>query len=318
MTSPLVLPPGETLVDVERSGVVESVHRGHVVILDAAGRVTFSLGSTTVPMFPRSCNKPMQALGLLAAGAELTQPQLALAAASHSGEPMHVDVARSTLADGGIEEAELGCPPDLPLSTEAARDLLARGGGPAPIYMNCSGKHAAMLATCRRRDWSRADYLDPAHPLQLQLAATVAESVGETIAAIGTDGCGAPLFAFSLVALARGFLRLADPENPVGKAMRARPDLVGGTGRRSTALMNAVTGLVAKEGAEGVYAAALPGVGAVALKIDDGAQRAADVAVVAALRRLGVDPAELDELSTIAVLGAGRRVGSVRPRPGVL
>ena len=322
MSSALVLPSGQPLVDVERSGVVESVHRGHVVIMDASGHILFSLGEPSAPIFARSCIKPMQAIGLLDCGAVLSQPQLALAAASHSGEPFHIEVARSTLTDGGIEESELGCPPDLPLGVPAAQALLAAGGRAEPIYMNCSGKHAAMLSTCRLRDWSRPDYLAQSHPLQTALADTVTALIREPIVATGVDGCGAPLFGFSLLGLARAFLTIASaPDGSpklVADAMRAHPELVGGTGRLSTALMAGLPGLVAKEGAEGVYAAALPGVGVIALKIDDGAQRAADVAVIGALRRLGISAAVLDEFDSVPVLGGGRPVGSIRLRPGVL
>ncbi|MCW2525700.1 MAG: L-asparaginase [Pseudonocardiales bacterium] len=317
----IVLPSGEPLIEVERSGVVESVHRGHVVVMDASGRVVFSLGVPSAPMFPRSCNKPLQAVGLLDAGVVLTQPQLALAAASHSGEPMHIAVVRSTLASAGVSSEALLCPADLPLGVAAAHALLASGGSAAPIYMNCSGKHAAMLALCALRGWPLADYLSVSHPLEVSLASVVSELASEPLAATGVDGCGAPLFALSLVGLAGAFLRIASGSGSLGlvaDAMRAHPELVGGTGRLNTQLMSGIPGLIAKDGADGVFAAALPGVGAVALKIDDGAQRAADVAVVGALRMLGISAPVLDSLAETPVLGGGVRVGSIRVRAGVL
>jgi L-asparaginase II len=210
----------------------------------------------------------------------------------------------------------------------ARRAVLASGGGPQRIFMNCSGKHAAMLSTCATRGWPLAGYLSPDHPLQLELARTVAELAGQSIDAVGVDGCGAPIYALSLTGLAGAFLRLADavdgPEHTVAAAMRAYPELVAGTGRTATRLMAGLPGLVAKDGAEGVWAAALPGVGAVAAKIEDGAMRAADRVVVAALSGrlggdarpgpggLGASAAVLDELATEALFGGGHQVGEVR------
>lgn len=316
------------LVEVVRSGLVESVHRGHVVVLGPDGSVQTARGEIDAPMFPRSCNKPLQAVGLLRAGLTGSREQLALASASHSGETVHVAVARSILADAGVAEHELRCPPDLPLDEAARRAVLAASGGPQRIFMNCSGKHAAMLSTSAARGWLLDGYLDPTHPVQLELARTVAELAGQSIEAVGVDGCGAPIYALSLSGLARAFLRLADavdgPEHEVAAAMRAHPELVGGTGRTVTRLMAGLTGLVAKDGAEGVWAAAVPGVGAVAVKIEDGAMRAADRVVVAALREplaaggLGAAAPFLDELAVEPLFGGGRPVGEIRMIPGAL
>jgi L-asparaginase II len=315
-------PPADPvpLVEVVRSGLVECVHRGHVVILGPDGSVQDARGETEAPMFPRSCNKPLQAVGLLRAGFRGSPEQLAVAAASHSGEPVHVTVSRSILADAGVDEDELRCPPDLPLDETARRAVLASGGGPQRIFMNCSGKHAAMLSTCATRGWPLDGYLDPAHPVQLELARAVAELAGQSVDAVGVDGCGAPIYALSLTGLARAFLRLADAadgrEHEVAAAMRAHPWLVAGTGRAATRLMAGLPGLVAKDGAEGVWAAAVPGVGAVAVKIEDGAMRAADRVVVAALRgRLGSLAAAapvLDELAVEPLFGGGHQVGEIR------
>jgi L-asparaginase II len=174
--------------------------------------------------------------------------------------------------------------------------------------MNCSGKHAAMLATCVAAGWPTQGYRDPSHPLQQSLRATVEELTGDRVAATVVDGCGAPLFAVSLTGLARAFSRLGRP----AAAMRSHPFLVGGEGRDVTALMSGVPGLVAKDGAEGVYAAGFDDGRAVAVKIDDGGARARMPVVVAALRLLDVDEAALYELATVAVLGHGDRVGEVR------
>jgi L-asparaginase II len=326
MTSELTGRAGSVpLVEVVRSGLVEGVHRGRVAVLAPDGSVLLARGPIEEPMFPRSSNKPLQAVGLLRAGFAGTQPQMALAAASHSGEDRHVAVVRSILSDSGVDEDELRCPPDLPIDEAARRTVLAGGGAPRPILMNCSGKHAAMLGTCAVRGWPRRHYLDPAHPVQIELARTVSELAGQDIDVVGVDGCGAPVYALSLAGLARAFLRLVDdadpsgvprPEGQVTAAMRAHPELVGGTGRTVTRLIAGVPGLVAKDGAEGVWAAALPGAGAVAVKIEDGAMRAADRVVVAALRFLaasvGQEHAVLDELAVAPLLGGGQPVGEVR------
>jgi len=304
---------GVPLVDVVRSGVVESVHSGHLVILD--GDDVIELGTPSQALFPRSSNKPLQAVGMRRLGLDVPQPQLALAAASHSGESKHIEVARAMLAEGGFTEDDLGCPPSWPLD-DAAR---ATWRQPQRITMNCSGKHAAMLLTCRANRWPSKGYLAPEHPLQIGLRNTVEELAGEPVAAVGVDGCGAPLFALSLLGLARAYRLLASAadgaERDVADAMRAHPDLVAGTGRLATRLMAAVPGLVAKDGAEGVFAAALPSGAAVAVKIDDGAQRAAERAVLAGLRVVDVDE---PELASEPVLGGGEPVGVIRFRAGLL
>jgi L-asparaginase II len=312
---------GVALVDVQRSGVVESLHSGHLVLLDRDGAVLAALGDVTQPVFARSSNKPLQAVGMLRAGLDLPPPWLALAAASHSGEPVHLEGVTAMLAAAGLDESNLRCPADWPLGEQAREDVIAGGGRRRPLAMNCSGKHAAMLLTCVANGWSTADYLDPDHPLQRALHSTVEELSGEPIRSTGVDGCGAPVFAFGLTGLARAFGRLAragsGPEHLVAQALRAHPLLVGGTGRSVSLLMAAIPGLIAKDGAEGVYAAALPDGSALAVKIDDGALRGAEPVVVAALERLGAHSAELGALAAPVLLGGGRPVGSVHVRPGL-
>ncbi|MCU1693609.1 MAG: L-asparaginase [Frankiales bacterium] len=284
-----------------------------MVVLRSDGTTPLALGDLARPVFPRSSNKPLQAVGLLREGwVPGGSRELALATASHSGEPVHLDVVRGMLRDVG--EQALGCPPMLPLSDDAAYALLASGGTATSLTMNCSGKHAAMLQACRQRGWPTDGYLDDAHPLQVALTAAVGELAGEQVLHVAVDGCGAPQHALTLPGLARAFLRLvkADegtPERRVADAMRTHPHLVGGTGRDVTALMETVPGLLAKDGAEGVYAVALPGVGAVALKVEDGAARARLPVLAAALQVLGVDVGALGE---VPVLGGGRVVGVVR------
>jgi L-asparaginase II len=298
--------PNPALVEVVRSGFTESVHRGALVITGPHGSVRTALGDVDGPVYPRSSNKPLQALGMLRAGLEIDDIDLALVSASHSGEPAHLRRALAMLARAGLTEADLHCPP-APDPGQGRR-----------AAMNCSGKHAGMLTTCVQRGWPSATYTDPKHELQQSIADTVVEFTGEPIAATGVDGCGAPLFAFSLTGLARAFGRLVGTR--VAEAMRANPWLVAGTGREDTLLMLAVPGLLAKGGAEGVHAVALPDGTAVALKIDDGAARARPPLLVAALRALEAVPGNEAARGVLgglgmgagAVLGGGREVGELR------
>jgi L-asparaginase II len=294
--------PGPVLVEVTRGGHVESVHTGSVLALRDDGTVALALGDVNGLTFPRSSNKPLQAGGLLEQGWEpADETELALACASHSGEPGHLEVVRRMLGD--LPESALGCPVSLPYDPAVPVD------GPSRLLMNCSGKHAAMLATCVAADWPIEGYLDPVHPLQQALTRTMARLAGEPPTVV-VDGCGAPQHGMSLTSLAGAYARL---DSRVAAAMRAHPWHVGGTGRDVTALMEQVPGLVAKDGAEGVYAAAVPGVGTVALKIDDGAARARTPVLVSALRALGIEaPAALAALAVLPVLGGEARVGEVR------
>lgn len=311
------------LAEVVRSGFVESRHHGSVVAVDASGRVLLSGGTPEAPVFPRSSSKPMQAVSALASGMSerfsLGEAHLAISAASHSGEQMHLDTVRDLLTRAGVAESDLGCPHSWPMDDEMRRALAARDVQPSRIFHNCSGKHAGMLAACVAADWPVHGYTAPDHPLQVGMRKTLEEFAGEPVTAVGVDGCGAPVFATSLVGIARSFAALTTAaegtrEYAVAAAMRARPELVGGTGRDVTDLMRAMPGLLAKDGAEGVYAAATPdGIG-IALKIDDGAARARVPVLIAALKRLGL-PVESDELHALAappVTGGGDRVGEVR------
>ncbi|MBJ6642054.1 asparaginase [Streptomyces sp. BSE7F] len=307
------------VAEVRRGRFLESVHHGTVLATGPDGSEKVRIGDVDAPMYPRSSNKPLQALGMLRAGLDLDGPLLALACASHSGEDFHLEGVREILASAGLSEDALRCTADLPIGEGALRDHLRKGGEPSPLTMNCSGKHAAMLATCVANSWDTATYLDPLHPLQVRLRETVEELAGEKVAATGVDGCGAPLFAIGLRGLARSFGRLASApegtlEHRVVRAMNTHPEYVGGTGRDVTRLMRALPGAVAKDGAEGVYALGLPDGSAVSLKIADGSQRSRPVVMIAALRRLGVDvdgDATLAELATAPVLGHGERVGSI-------
>ena len=311
---------GQLVAEVVRSGLVEGRHHGSVVVLDADGKPVDSAGDVTAPIYPRSSNKPLQAVGMLHGGLALAEPaDLAVVCASHWGQEFHLTRIAGMLARAGLDASALGCPPSLPLDDDARVAVLAAGGGPTRLAMNCSGKHTGMLLTCLANGWPLAGYLEPAHPLQRRLREAVAAATGEPVATTGVDGCGAPLFTTSLTGLASAFLALvhAEPgtaERSVADAMRSFPQLVAGESAAAadTHLMRAVPGLVAKSGAEAVMAVAVAGVGAVALKIDDGAARARVPVLCSALRRLGVRPELPAGLADSPVLGGGVQVGQVR------
>jgi L-asparaginase II len=311
------------LAEVIRSGFAESRHRGSVLALGADGQPVLRAGPVTQPMFPRSANKPLQAAALLRAGLDLDGKLLALAAASHSGEDFHVAGVREILARAGLTESALGCPPALPMDEQAQREVLRRGGGPDRVHMNCSGKHAAMLASCVASGWPVASYLDPAHPVQAAIRGTLQDLAAEQIETVGVDGCGAPLFALSLTGLTRALRVLitapaGSPERRVADAMRTYPDWTSGSRRPERALMAAVPGLLVKSGAEGVEGLALADGRAAAYKIEDGASRIRPAVSVAVLRRLGVasdpgvDGAVLDQIGHVPVFGGQQEVGAVR------
>ncbi len=306
------------LVEVVRSGFVEGRHRGSVVAVAPDGAVEWALGDPGGPMYPRSSNKPLQAVAMLYEGLDLDGELLALAAASHSGEPFHVAGAERILAAADLPVTALQTPEDWPVEEAVKLDYVRAGGSPTRLHMNCSGKHAAMLATCAANGWPIDDYREPTHPLQQAIGRTVGDLAGEPLAHTGVDGCGAPLFAFSLRGLARAFSRLVQaasgtPERRVADAIRAHPTWTSGSARDEARLMAAVPGLLGKAGAECVYAVALADGRAVALKVDDGHSRVRPVVMSAALRRLGVDDPIVDAIGRCPLLGGGRTVGELRP-----
>jgi L-asparaginase II len=310
-------PSAPVLAEVVRSGFVEGRHRGSVVALAADGSVEWAIGDVTSPVFPRSANKPMQAAGMLRAGLDLAGERLALAAASHSGEPFHRDLVRTMLREHGLTPDHLQCPSALPLDQQEQEAYLAAGGRRDRVAMNCSGKHAAMLAAAALRTWPLESYLDPEHPLQRVIRTAVEEAAGEPVAAVGVDGCGAPLMAISLTGLARAFRSFVlaapgTPERRVADAMRAHPEYVAGTHRHDTWLMREIPGVLAKVGAEAVQGLALPDGRALALKVEDGGVRALGPVLARALRLMGVTAPVLERVGRTPVLGRGEEVGEVR------
>ena len=308
---------------VTRSGLVESVHHGIVVATDADGVPVLERGDIRTPIYPRSATKPVQAVAMLRAGLDLDGELLALASASHNGEEFHLKGVRAILAGAGLSEKDLQNTPDLPSHEPERERWIAAGQAPASVAQNCSGKHAAMLATCVAAGWDTQTYREPGHPLQQLIADTLAELSDEPVSAVGIDGCGAPALAISPWGLARVFGRLAtaDPSSPQGRvaaAIRRHPQWLGGTDRDVTTLIEGVPGLIAKDGAESVYAVGLADGRGLAVKITDGNQRARAVVTAAALRQLGLGGADdqataavLEAISASVVLGHGRPVGAV-------
>lgn len=314
--------PAPVVAEIVRSGFVEGHHYGSVVALAADGSVDWSLGDVRSAILPRSCNKPLQAVAMLDAGLRLDGELLALASASHSGEDFHLDGVRRILAGAGLGEEALQTPADYPLDEQAREQLLRSGGGRSPIAMNCSGKHAAMLATCVGNRWDTATYLAADHPLQVAIARTFAELTGERVEVVAIDGCGAPLLSASLVGLARAFRSLAVATSGtswrVAEAIRSHPEFTSGSRRDEAALLRAVPGSIGKAGAESCYAVALADGRAVALKTDDGAPRVRPVLMAAALERMGVpdepgvDATAVRRTGELLLLGGGRPVGEIR------
>jgi L-asparaginase II len=300
-----------------RGGVVEGIHYGSVVVLDTDGKVQLQIGDIEAAFYPRSALKPVQAVAMVRAGLPLDGELLSLAAASHSGEERHIAGVRRILGLAGLTEDHLRNVPDMPFDPVVRDTWVREGREPSRLAQNCSGKHAAMLYTCKLNGWSLDDYLDPAHPLQQAIAEIVEDLTGQRVAQVTVDGCGAPLFSVSLHGLARAAARVTTavagtPEARVADAMRTYAETASGAGRDVAALMRAVPGLLAKDGFEGVQVAALPDGRAVAVKIADGANRARIPVAAAGLARAGVDPELLTEFAGEPLLGGGEPVGCVR------
>jgi L-asparaginase II len=318
------------LVEVMRGDAVESRHRGAMAIVDADGALVAAWGDVARPVFPRSAVKLLQALPLVESGAadayRVGEVELALACASHSGEPAHVEAVAAWLARLGLTEADLECGPHPPGDEVAAFVLLRRGAAPGALHNNCSGKHAGFLTTARHLGEPTPGYIRPDHPVQVRVGKAVAEMARIDLAALPTavDGCGIPTLALPLTALAGAFARVADPADlpePRRKAVErlrravvAQPFFCGGSQRYDTEVIAATGGhVLPKTGAEGVHVAAIPELRiGIALKADDGAKRAAEVMMTTALRALRLLP----PAPAVPVRNwAGLKVGEVRAEP---
>ena len=310
-----------------RSGVIESRHAGSAVVLDgSSGDTVLRLGNPDAPVIPRSAMKPFQAVAMLTSGAPLEGEFVALSTASHTGSAMHVRLVDELLARHQLSSESLACPLDMPLDRDMIAELTRGFGESDRRFMNCSGKHAAMLVTCAVNGWPLEGYLDPAHPLQKVILDSVQEFIGEPVAASAIDGCGAPVYAMSLTALARGIHRVGtashdapDARDRAAATLRdaviANPFVAGGSGEHDTAIVSQL-GIFAKRGAEGIMVVSAHDGTTVALKILDGNLRAAGLVAVRLLENVGAidasDAVRVREHFSTVVLGGGRPVGELR------
>ena len=292
------------LVEVTRGPAVESRHAGAIAISDSDGRLLLALGDIERPIYPRSAVKAMQAMPLVESGAadafELTNDELAVACASHSGDTVHLEAVRGLLGKAGLDESYLACGAHWPVSEETMRVLMRAGRRPQAIHNNCSGKHAGMLTAAVKLGVEPRGYERPDHPLQAMIAQIISETCGTRLdrSGMGVDGCSVPTWALPLTALARGFARLGTGEGLTSQRATAAqrlvsacfnsPVLVAGEGRLDTIVMAALAPeIFMKGGAEGVHCAAMPRLGlGIAVKIDDGAKRAAERALSEVLAAL--------------------------------
>ncbi|MGQ0563270.1 MAG: asparaginase [Gemmatimonadota bacterium] len=323
-----------SVVDVARGSVIESRHRVSAAVVDAHGRLRASTGEPGLLTYARSAIKPIQALPLVEDGVidryEITDQELALCCASHSGEPRHVDAVRAMLRKIGADEDALACGPHAPLGKGAADALATAGRQPGRIHNNCSGKHAGMLALARYYSWPLVGYHHAEHPVQQRMLAELSRWSGVAAEAIpvAVDGCGVTTFALSLEKLAAAFAvfaaavrRGADAPARIAGAMVRHPEYVAGSRRLCTDLMRVARGRIfLKVGAEGVYLAGIPGAElGIAVKVEDGGPRAAEPALIAVLQALALltedEVAQLANYAEPDVLNTrGERVGTIRAR----
>ncbi|MDO8337368.1 MAG: asparaginase [Microcella sp.] len=307
------------LAVIERSGLVESRHLGAVALVDADGRVLRALGDIHATVYPRSTLKPLQSIAVLGTGARFADDELVLATASHCGSPAHVAVVERMLAADGRDASALQCPAQWPLGARARSDRRAAGLGPARETMNCSGKHAGFLRASDALGADAATYLDPEHPLQRRIRATIEEWTGETVRHSSIDGCGAPLHATSLAALARGIARVSSGRTHEAArlmtAVAAEPWAIDGPGRANTLAIERL-GVLAKIGAEGLVVMGTRSGVAVAVKVLDGSMRATTPVALALLVAEGLVDADAaaEVLDAIVepVLGGDEVVGALR------
>jgi L-asparaginase II len=297
------------LAKLVRSGLVESTHSGHLILINADGTDLLTLGDVDAEMYPRSAIKSLQAAAMVRSGLNLNDEQLALVCASHGGTVRHQEVALEILQSVGLTESDLQNTPDRPLDHEAR---IAWGAKPATsLAANCSGKHAGMLATCVTKGWDIRNYLDIDHPLQIAIAKEITELTGQKINRVSTDGCGAPLFSMSTRSIAVAARNMRINHDPIFtkliNACLKHPEMILAEGAFDTRIMRAVPGLFVKGGAESVMLASLPDGRAIAWKISDGSNRVNGPLMKAALAKFGITI----EGENIDVLGGGSLVGSL-------
>lgn len=281
---------GEVLAKVTRGDLVESLHLGHLIVLNADGSTYLSKGSPELPIYPRSAIKSLQAAAMLKAGLKVEENELAIICASHSGSQSHIDLVTKMLTSRRITTSQLKNAVDKPLGEK--EKISWSDKAPSQLAQNCSGKHAGMLITCQQNGWDMNTYLDPDHPLQVAIKNETEELSGEKVSVTSVDGCGAPLFAISLIGLAKAISNLVkskeEPYRQIVLACTTYPELVAGDGRLTTRMMRAVPGLFMKEGAEGVQVCALSDSRVIAMKIVDGSWRPVAPIVMEIFKRWGV------------------------------
>ncbi len=323
---PATPPASVELAVVERNGFVESRHFGVAAVLAPDGTEKLTLGEVTAAFLPRSSMKPLQALACLSAGAELADERLAIAMASHCGTERHAELARGILQSAGLTEDDLGCPAAWPTDTASRDEMVRDHAAPSPLRMNCSGKHAAMLVTCVANGWPTEGYLDVQHPLQVHIREVIERLVGERMTTTAIDGCGAPVYAMSLVGLARAIQRIAtsSERSPFAlhrsagtlvRAVRENPWTIDGPGRPDTIVIERL-GVFSKMGAEGVQVMTAPDGTTVALKMLDGSNRAGWAVALRLLERAGAlsaqEVSDTLALLPLSVSGGGHEVGAIR------
>jgi L-asparaginase II len=300
---------GEVLAKVTRGDLVESLHLGHLIVLNADGSTYLSKGSPDLPIYPRSAIKSLQASAMLKAGLRVEENELALMCASHSGSQSHIDLVTRMLTSRDISISQLKNAADKPLGE---KEKISWGDKQSSqLAQNCSGKHAGMLITCQQNGWDMKSYLDLDHPLQIAIKNEIEELSGEKVSAVSVDGCGAPLFAISLIGLARAISNLVKSEDDLYQqivlACTKYPELVAGDGRLTTRMMQAVPGLFMKEGAEGVQVCALHDGRVIAIKIIDGSWRPVAPIIMEIFRRWGVQMPD----ESVKIYGGGSVIGEV-------
>ena len=300
---------GEVLAKVTRGDLVESLHLGHLVVLNSDGSTYLSKGSPELPIYPRSAIKSLQASAMIKAGLIVKDDELAIICASHSGAQNHIDLVIKMLTSRGISTSQLKNAVDKPLGE---KEKISWGEKPAnQLAQNCSGKHAGMLMTCLQNGWDMKSYLDLDHPLQVAIKNEIEELAGEKVSATSVDGCGAPLFAISLIGLAKAISNLVKSSDlvyqQIALACTKYPELVAGDGRLTTRMMQAVSGLFMKEGAEGVQVCALRDGRVIAIKIIDGSWRPVAPIIMEIFNRWGVEMPD----ESVKIYGGTSVIGEV-------
>jgi L-asparaginase II len=301
---------GDLLAEVVRAGVVESVHNGHLALINSDGSLRASVGDIQAPMYPRSSIKSFQAAAMVRNGLKLSPRQLAIVCASHSGAPEHFEVVESILSGAGLSVEDLLNTPDVPLGR--AEKAAWGGNAPSRLAQGCSGKHAGMLATCVVNGWDTKTYLDPEHPLQIAIRQEIQTLIGGAVLSTTIDGCGAPLFVITTHNFAIGTHTMRVSQDPVYQevvaACLAHPDMVAGKGRLTTTLMNQLPGLFVKDGAEAVELLSLADGRACIFKVSDGSDRAFPAIVKAVLKAWDIDA----EIDPVLVRGGSQVTGEIQ------